>query len=187
MKLLWSFDGTDGNEPLAGLTLDGAGNLYGTAEAGGPPSIACPAGCGVVFEIKPSAAVTTRRQHFFKLRPGQPAHAEPKCNFGLAFLWPLRYQRSFSPPRLGIQEELCAALHGRPQIGQLRLPIAEPIPRLFRRTEKELHILRTVRNASCVIVAQEMRRCRVGRLIDPSPGAAPRYPRRTSRCLHRRI
>jgi uncharacterized repeat protein (TIGR03803 family) len=45
--VLWNFDGTDGDEPLGALTLDSAGNLYGTTVVGG--SI----GFGTVFEITP--------------------------------------------------------------------------------------------------------------------------------------
>jgi uncharacterized repeat protein (TIGR03803 family) len=48
-KVLHSFnnDGTDGYWPYAGLTLDAAGNLYGTTWAGGAQ------GNGTVFEITP--------------------------------------------------------------------------------------------------------------------------------------
>jgi uncharacterized repeat protein (TIGR03803 family) len=55
--VLHSFTGgTDGGEPLKGLTIDAAGNLYGATELGG--DIACKAdhseqGCGVVFKIMP--------------------------------------------------------------------------------------------------------------------------------------
>ncbi len=45
--VLFSFDGADGNEPLAGLIADGAGNLYGTTEIGGSNNY------GVVFELSP--------------------------------------------------------------------------------------------------------------------------------------
>ncbi len=52
-KVLWSFDGTDGDWPN-GLILDSAGNLYGTTHEGGPgwdpPN---DAGNGVVFEVTP--------------------------------------------------------------------------------------------------------------------------------------
>jgi uncharacterized repeat protein (TIGR03803 family) len=41
--------GSDGANPLAGLTVDRAGNLYGTAESGG-------AGYGTAFELKHSAS-----------------------------------------------------------------------------------------------------------------------------------
>jgi len=42
---------TDGQNPVAGLIFDAAGNLYGTTEDGG---IGCvPGGCGVVFELSP--------------------------------------------------------------------------------------------------------------------------------------
>jgi uncharacterized repeat protein (TIGR03803 family) len=49
-RVLHSFsnDGKDGNSPEAGLTLDAAGNLYGTTNFGGPSD------AGVVFVLKPS-------------------------------------------------------------------------------------------------------------------------------------
>ena len=46
-KVLWSFNGTDGSQPLGSLILDSAGNLYGTTSEGGS------SGCGVVFEVTP--------------------------------------------------------------------------------------------------------------------------------------
>jgi len=56
---LWSFNGTDGGNPMDSLVLDG-GNLYGTTYGGGTSSN-CPGagGCGVAFELNPSARVTT--------------------------------------------------------------------------------------------------------------------------------
>ena len=48
--VLHSFTGgQDGADPAAALTLDAAGNLYGTANAGGNTN--CPQGCGTVFKI----------------------------------------------------------------------------------------------------------------------------------------
>ena len=56
LTVLHSFDGTDGNAPLTGLTMDAAGNLYGTTIRGGNLND-CPngnfSGCGVVFKITP--------------------------------------------------------------------------------------------------------------------------------------
>ncbi len=46
-KVLLAFNGTDGNYPEAGLMLDSAGNLYGTASNGGSSA------AGVVFELTP--------------------------------------------------------------------------------------------------------------------------------------
>jgi uncharacterized repeat protein (TIGR03803 family) len=50
-KVLWSFNTTDGEAPADGLTLDSAGNLYGTTCCGGPQAQG-PFG-GVVFEVTP--------------------------------------------------------------------------------------------------------------------------------------
>jgi len=45
--------GSDGAGPYAGLTLDGAGNLYGTASTGGFSGGDCGTGCGVVYKLRP--------------------------------------------------------------------------------------------------------------------------------------
>jgi uncharacterized repeat protein (TIGR03803 family) len=50
--VLHSFDGTDGANPLASLTRDAAGNLYGTAGNGGA------LGNGVVFKLSPAGTET---------------------------------------------------------------------------------------------------------------------------------
>ncbi len=46
-KVLCSFDGTDGNQPVDGLISDNLGNLYGATYEGGA------SGQGVVFEVTP--------------------------------------------------------------------------------------------------------------------------------------
>jgi uncharacterized repeat protein (TIGR03803 family) len=43
--------GTDGNYPLTGVTMDKAGNLYGTATSGGNTKCNPPTGCGTVFKL----------------------------------------------------------------------------------------------------------------------------------------
>lgn len=58
--VLYSFTGgSDGGEPLAGLAMDNAGNLYGTTAGGGLPG--CDyftQGCGVVFKLDTSGKET---------------------------------------------------------------------------------------------------------------------------------
>ena len=49
--------GADGSGPIAGLVLDGQGNLYGTTVGGG--NLTCPGtGCGVVFKIPAAGGET---------------------------------------------------------------------------------------------------------------------------------
>jgi uncharacterized repeat protein (TIGR03803 family) len=50
-RIIYSFTGgADGGDPMSDLTLDAAGNLYGTTSGGGTG--ACNSGCGTVFELK---------------------------------------------------------------------------------------------------------------------------------------
>ena len=58
--VLYSFTGgSDGGEPLAGLAIDKAGNLYGTTAGGGIPGCNYfTQGCGVVFKLDPSGKET---------------------------------------------------------------------------------------------------------------------------------
>ncbi len=58
--VLYSFTGgSDGGEPLAGLLMDKAGNLYGTTAGGGLPGCNYfTQGCGVVFKLDTSGKET---------------------------------------------------------------------------------------------------------------------------------
>jgi hypothetical protein len=50
--VIHQFTGPDGTDPAGGLLIDAAGNIYGTAQNGGPGT-ACLSGCGVVFMLSP--------------------------------------------------------------------------------------------------------------------------------------
>jgi uncharacterized repeat protein (TIGR03803 family) len=57
--VLYNFTGgADGGEPYKGVTLDSAGNLYGTAVTGGRG--ACEGGCGVVYKLTNSGGTWTQ-------------------------------------------------------------------------------------------------------------------------------
>jgi uncharacterized repeat protein (TIGR03803 family) len=57
--VLYSFtSGADGAEPYKGVTVDKAGNLYGTAVAGGGGS--CEGGCGVAYKLTNNGGVWTQ-------------------------------------------------------------------------------------------------------------------------------
>ena len=49
---------TDGQQPYGRLAIDGAGNLFGTASAGGSACSGNSAGCGVVFMLAPDGQQT---------------------------------------------------------------------------------------------------------------------------------
>jgi uncharacterized repeat protein (TIGR03803 family) len=51
-SVLYTFSGSDGDQPEAGLVLDSAGNLYGTTIYGGGASCSC----GVVFKLAPRSS-----------------------------------------------------------------------------------------------------------------------------------
>jgi len=53
-SVLHTFTGDDGSSPFAGVTVDRAGNLYGTTKYGGLAN--CDLGCGVVFKVAPQGS-----------------------------------------------------------------------------------------------------------------------------------
>jgi uncharacterized repeat protein (TIGR03803 family) len=72
LTTLASFTGINGANPVAGLIMDSAGNLFGTTSEGGP------SGAGTVFELKPGDTSPTTLINF-NVNNG----AEPQCD--LAF------------------------------------------------------------------------------------------------------
>jgi uncharacterized repeat protein (TIGR03803 family) len=94
-SVLHSFTGgKDGANPSAGLIFDAAGNLYGTTTAGGP-SYCSGYGCGVVFELTPTADGSWKERvlhHFTGGRDGGEPTAGlifgPTGNlYGTTLLW----------------------------------------------------------------------------------------------------
>jgi|SRR5580704_5907677 hypothetical protein len=79
-KVLYRFaDSADGAYPNS-LILDKAGNIYGTAAAGGDPSCGnLNSGCGVVFELRPSD-VDTWHEHVLYTFHGGADGAQPGGN-----------------------------------------------------------------------------------------------------------
>jgi len=69
--VLFNFTGgADGSEPYKGVTLDAAGNLYGTAVTGG--SGPCEGGCGVVYTLASNGGTWTQSViHSFSGADGQ--------------------------------------------------------------------------------------------------------------------
>jgi uncharacterized repeat protein (TIGR03803 family) len=58
-NVLYSFTGgADGGEPYKGVSIDGQGNLYGTAVTGGSGS--CEGGCGVVYKLTNTGGTWTQ-------------------------------------------------------------------------------------------------------------------------------
>jgi uncharacterized repeat protein (TIGR03803 family) len=57
LTVVHAFNGSDGDQPQAGLTIDKAGNLYGTTYYGGGTGCSG-SGCGTVFEVTPAGVET---------------------------------------------------------------------------------------------------------------------------------
>jgi uncharacterized repeat protein (TIGR03803 family) len=71
-NVLYNFTGGwDGAHPRAGVTMDAAGNLYGTAYAGGDLTCYPPHGCGTVYELKHQGSAFVFN-HLFTFDVGVP-------------------------------------------------------------------------------------------------------------------
>src|SRR5271167_3911073 len=55
-KVIYTFEAGTGNTPYAGLTMDKAGNLYGTTNLGGINGCAYNLGCGTVLKLSNKGA-----------------------------------------------------------------------------------------------------------------------------------
>jgi uncharacterized repeat protein (TIGR03803 family) len=77
-RVVHRFNQKDGFQPVGGLSIDAAGNLYGTALYGGGGPCQ-PYGCGTVFELTPGAndAWTFKTLHVFNGKDGYIAFAPP--------------------------------------------------------------------------------------------------------------
>jgi uncharacterized repeat protein (TIGR03803 family) len=76
LNVLYSFTGSDGAYPYAGLIADAAGNLYGTTDSGGAPmSCNITTGCGTVFQLDPSGTLTVLYSFTWSSDGGNPGSA----------------------------------------------------------------------------------------------------------------
>jgi len=49
--VLWTFTGSDGAQPIAGLIAEDRGALYGTTQFGGALNLCSGVGCGVAYKL----------------------------------------------------------------------------------------------------------------------------------------
>lgn len=68
-KLLHTFEGPDGANPMGGLIFDSAGNLYGTTYGGGVASCTF-FGCGVIFELTPDRGGKWKEEVLYRFTGG---------------------------------------------------------------------------------------------------------------------
>jgi uncharacterized repeat protein (TIGR03803 family) len=79
--VLLSFSGGDGDDPLYGVAIDAAGNLYGTTNRGGirNSNNYCEQGCGTIFELAKSSDGWTERVYRLDGAKG----ANPQSNISI--------------------------------------------------------------------------------------------------------
>jgi uncharacterized repeat protein (TIGR03803 family) len=73
------FNGADGSQPAAGLISDGKGNFFGAAQYGGQASCT-PNGCGVVFELSPTASGGWKKTIIYAFKGGASDASGPTTN-----------------------------------------------------------------------------------------------------------
>jgi uncharacterized repeat protein (TIGR03803 family) len=74
LSVLHSFSGEDGRSPMAGLTSDASGNLYGTTSEGGEWD------CGTVFKLSPKMNNRWKFTVVYTFNPSNPDTGGDGCN-----------------------------------------------------------------------------------------------------------
>src|SRR5205085_8621757 len=95
--VLHGFDDDPSSTPSGQLNLDGAGNLYGVAYAGGPTGGSCPdLGCGSVFSLAPNGTFAVL--HSFR---GSPDGANEGGGYGVEGLLRAAHGAHYGTTRFG--------------------------------------------------------------------------------------
>jgi uncharacterized repeat protein (TIGR03803 family) len=75
-------NGIDGATPMSGVTVDQAGNLYGTASLGGKLTCSPPWGCGTAYRLKRSGSNYTFSPLYSFEGGSDGSHPESRLNYG---------------------------------------------------------------------------------------------------------
>lgn len=131
-NVIYNFQNSpDGAEPVAGVTIDREGNLYGTTLRGG--LLQCPlSGCGTVFRLAPNSGDWTEDVLTLVPGPGRlrghPRNSRRSESSGQHF-WNVRlHLRLFcGSRRRRIRTPALEWILARPDLGQLLFPGIEPV------------------------------------------------------------
>lgn len=73
-SVLYTFTGVDGRGPIDRLVFDASGNLYGATTQGGNFAGCNSVGCGVIYELSPSAASPWNESILLTFQPGESGY-----------------------------------------------------------------------------------------------------------------